>query len=238
MQAFLAILRYDVGQLAHSWVVRIWLALLIVPAIFLVVVAGSEDELASETLYVYMAAVLAPLSALAVSVIAVGAVSGENAVLADSILSRSVTRTEYISAKIVARIGTTMAVYLAVVLPFAYLTARYAVRDTSVGGVTIGLLMVAVMLVFLAALGIALSTVARNVLLAVLALLLVVIFSGVALQFLGLTWMSTTAVITALPETFRGETPVWDEVRVLAAFTALTAASIAASLWLFRTRDL
>lgn len=238
MQAFLAILRYDVGQLAHSWVVRIWVALLVVPAIFLVVVAGSEDELASETLYIYMAAVLAPLSALAVSVIAVGAVSGENAVLADSILSRSVTRTEYISAKIVARIGTTMAIYLAVVLPFAYFTARYAVRDTSIGGVTIGLLMVAVMLVFLAALGIALSTVARNVLLAVLALLLVVIFSGVALQFLGLSWLSTTAVITALPETFRGETAVWDEVRVLAVFTGLTAASIAASLWLFRTRDL
>ena len=238
MQAFLAILRYDIGQLSHSWVVRIWVVLLAVPAVFLVVVAGSEGELASETLYVFMAGVLAPLSALAVSVIAVAAVSGENAVLADSILSRSVTRTEYISAKIVARIGTTMAVYLAVVLPFTYFTTRYAVHDISIGGVTIGLLMVALMLVFLAALGIALSTVARNVLLAVLALLLVVVFSGVALQFLGLTWMSTTAVLTALPETFRGETAVWDEVRVLAVFSALTAASIAASLWLFRTRDL
>ena len=65
-----------------------------------------------------------------------------------------------------------------------------------------------------------------------------VVFSGVALQFLGLTWMSTTAVLTALPETFRGETAVWDQVRVLGVFSSLTAASIAASLWLFRTRDL
>ena len=238
MQAFLTILRYDIGQLSRSWIVRIWVVLLAAPAVFLVVVAASEDELASQMLYAYIAAVLAPLSTLAVSVIAVAAVSGENAVLADSIMSRSVTRTEYISAKIVARIGTTILVYLAIVLPFAYFTARYAERDISIGGVTIGLMMVAAMLVFLAAFGIALSTVARNVLLAVLALLLVVVVSGVALQFLGLSWMSTTAVITALPETFRGETAVWEEVRVLAVFSSLSAASIAASLWLFRIRDL
>ena len=238
MQAFLAILRYDLGQLSHSWLVRIWVALLIVPAVFLVVVAANEQELASETMAAYVGAVLVPLSGLAVAVIASAAVSSESAVIADSILSRAVTRTEYLWAKIVARIGVTLAVYLAVTLPFAYLVTRYAVPDTSAGGVVVGLLMVGSLLAFLAAAGITLSTQMRNALLAVLVLLVFVVSSGVLLQFLGLSWMSTTAVINELPNTFRGNTPVWDQIRVLMIFPALTALALAYSLWAFRRKDL
>jgi len=238
MQAFLAILRYDLGQLSHSWLVRIWVALLIVPAVFLVVVAANEQELASETMAAYVGAVLVPLSGLAVAVIASAAVSSESAVIADSILSRAVTRTEYLWAKIVARIGVTLAVYLAVTLPFAYLVTRYAVPDTSAAGVVVGLLMVGSLLAFLAAAGITLSTQMRNALLAVLVLLVFVVSSGVLLQFLGLSWMSTTAVINELPSTFRGDTPVWDQIRVLMIFPALTALALAYSLWAFRRKDL
>ena len=238
MQAFLAILRYDTGQLARSWLVRIWVALLAAPALFLVVVAANKGELASETLAAYLRAVYAPLSGIAVAVLAVGAVAGEAPVIADSILSKSVTRIEYISAKIVARLGVTLGVFLVVIVPFAYLVIRYAVPDTSTGGVVVGLFMVASLLSFLAAVGITLSIMQRNVLVAVLILLVGVVSSGVVLQFLGLTWMSATAVINELPHTFRGETPIWDEVRVLFIFVALTAAAMFSSFWLFRRKDL
>lgn len=238
MQAFFAILRYDLNQLGRSWLVRIWIALLGAPALFLVVVAANEGELASETLAAYLAAVYAPLSGIAISILAVGAVSGESGMVADSILSKSVTRTEYMSAKIVARVGIALVIYMVVMLPFAYLVIRYAVPDTSTGGVAVGLAMVALLLTFLASLGIMLSTLLHNVLLAVLLLLVGVVASGVVLQFVGLNWMSTTAVINELPRTFRGETPVWDEVRVLLVFLSLTAAAIVSSIWLFRRKDL
>ncbi len=238
MQAFLAILRYDLSQLGRSWLVRIWIALLSAPALFLVVVAANEEELASETLAAYLAAVYAPLSGIAISILAVGAVSGESGMIADSILSKSVTRTEYISAKIVARVGTALGIYVAVMLPFVYLVIRYAVPDTSTGGVAVGLAMVAVLLTFLASLGITLSTLLQNVLMAVLLLLVGVVASGAVLQFFGLTWMSTTAIFYELPRTFRGETPVWDEVRVLLVFPLLTAGAIVSALWLFRRKDL
>lgn len=238
MQAFLAILRYDMGQLSRSWLLRIWVTLLVVPAGFLVVVSATQKELASETMAAYIGAVLAPLSALAVAVITSGAVAGESAIVADSIMSRSVTRAEYLWAKIVSRIGVTLFVYLVVTVPFAYLVSRYAARDTSAAGIASGLLMVAVLLCFLAALGITLSTVMRNVLMAVLVLLVTLVSSGVLLQFLGLTWMSTTAVIERLPETFRGRTPAFDQVRVLLIFPALTAVAIVTALWSFRHKDL
>jgi hypothetical protein len=98
--------------------------------------------------------------------------------------------------------------------------------------------MVGALLTFLAALGIALSTMMRNVLMAVLVLLVLLVSSGVLLQFLGLTWMSTTAVIEGLPATFRGNTPGIEQVRVLLVFSGLTIVSIVVSLWAFRHRDL
>src|SRR5690606_16535757 len=104
MQAFLAILRYDLSQLTQSWISRIWIPLLVAPALFLVIVAASEGELASETLAAYLVAVLMPLSAVAVAVLTAGSIAGEAQIIADGILSRSVTRTEFVSAKIVARL--------------------------------------------------------------------------------------------------------------------------------------
>ena len=238
MQAFLAILRYDLGLLTRSWITRIWLPLLVTPALFLVAVAANEDELASETLAAYLAAVLIPISGLAVAVLSSGAVSGESGIIADGILSRSVTRSEYMAAKILSRLGFSAVIYLLVMIPFAYLIIRYAAPDTSIPGVIAGLLIVCLLLTFLGALGITFSTLFSNVLLAVLGLLLVVLLSGVVLQFLGLTWMSITAVVVGLPETFRGNTPVWDLVRVFLVFSSLTAAAIATSFWVFRERDL
>ena len=125
-----------------------------------------------------------------------------------------------------------------VTLPLAYLLMRYAVPDATVGGLANGLVMVCVMLAFLASLGILLSTAFRNVQLAILAVMVSVLFSGALLQFLGLTWMSTTAVLNQLPQTFRGTTTVWATLRVVIVFGALTAASITAAVWVFRRKDL
>ena len=98
--------------------------------------------------------------------------------------------------------------------------------------------MVASLFAFLAALGIALSTLFRNPQFAVIGVLLIALISGVGLQFLGLDWMSTTAVIDNLPQTFRGETSVADQLRVIVVFGALTIAAMASGVWYFRRKDL
>jgi ABC-2 type transport system permease protein len=238
MQAFLAILQYDFIQLTRSWISRIWLLLLIAPAIFWVVVANSRTELASETMAFYVTTTLAPISALAVAIIASGAISGEAGVISDSILSRSVTRTEYVAAKIISRIGFTLIVYTIVVIPFTYLIFRFAANDASLAGVTLGWFVLASLLTFLAALGIAMSITMPNVLTAVLIVLLTVVLSGAVLQFVGLSWMSTTAVINQLPQTFRGETAVWEQIRVLGTFSMLSILALIGSALVFRHKDL
>jgi ABC-2 type transport system permease protein len=238
MQAFLAILQYDFIQLTRSWILRIWLLLLIAPAIFWVVVANSRTELASETMAFYVTTTLAPISALAVAIISSGAISGEAGIISDSILSRSVTRTEYVAAKIISRIGFTLIVYTIVVILFTYLMFRFAANDASLAGVTLGWFVLASLLTFLAALGIAMSIIMSNVLTAVLTVLLTVVLSGAVLQFVGLSWMSTTAVINQLPQTFRGETAVWEQIRVLGVFSMLSILTLIGSALVFRHKDL
>ena len=238
MQAFLAILQYDFGQLSRSWISRIWLALLVVPALFLVVVADSQSELASETMARYITFVLAPISALAVAILSSGAISGESNIISDSILSRSVTRTQYVAAKIISRLGFTLLVYTVVVVPFTYLMFRYAVQDASLSGVALGWVVLASLLTFLAALGISVSVTMTAALPAAMVVLVSILVSGAVLQFLGLPWISSTAVIERLPQTFRNETAVWEQLRVLAVFSLLTIIALASSILIFRRKDL
>jgi hypothetical protein len=238
MQAFLAILRYDLNLLTRSWIVRLWVPLLVGPAIFLVVVASTQNEVASETMGVYIAAVLLPISGLAIAVLTGSAISGELNVVSDGILSRSVTRAEYLWAKIAARIGFTVTMYLLIMIPFAYLMTRYAIQDTTPAGITAGILEIGVLLIFFGAVGIMLSSTLQNTLFAVLILLVMVLSSGVLFQFLGVNWLSTTAVVQDLPITFRGGTPLWDHLRVVLVFSALTIIALLTAIWAFRTRDL
>ncbi len=238
MRAYLFLLRLDVEQLARSRLVRAWILLLVVTAGFVVVVAANEQELASETLAAYMAAVLAPLSWLVVGVLSASAVNGEASVIADSILSRAVTRRAYIWSKISARLGVFLVVYVVVTVPLAYLLLRLAKNDAEIGGIVWGLLTVAALLVFLAAFGIALSAIFRNMLTSVLTVLVVTLASGAMLQFLTVDWMSTTAVVSNLPETFRGDLSVSEQVRVLLVFGTLSVVATAAGISYFLRKDL
>ena len=83
-----------------------------------------------------------------------------------------------------------------------------------------------------------LSTVMTNVLVSVLILLLVVLTSGLLFQFLGVRWLSSTAILAELAPTIRGETSGWDTFRVIFVFTGLTTASILATFSVFKQRDL
>ena len=238
MQAFLTILKYDLGQLIHSWVLRIWLPLLIAPAFALVVIANSESELASETLAFYIWVVMAPISAIATAILSAAAITGESRIISDSILSRSVTRSEYVAAKIIARVGFTLTIYLFVIGPFAYLLTDYAVADTSIGGVISGLVLVGAMLAFLATFGIAMSVTFSSVLPAVIVVLVAMTLSGAIFQFLGLNAMSTTAIMEQLPATFRGEIDAWEHTQVLLIFVVASIAALTGAVWLFRRKDL
>ena len=239
MQAYLAILRYDVVQLAYSWLLRIWIAVLVLAAFFFVAVAASQEEKASETLAVYAALILAPVSALAVAVVGGTSVSGEAAIASDSILARSVTRTEYVAAKVTSRLATALVVLAAVMAPFAHLIVRYSSEtDTSTAGVMSGSLMVISVLLSVLAAAIALSTLLHSSYFSALIALAASALLGGALYVVGLSWLSAWGVFTDLAATFRGETATWRAGAVVATYGLACALGVTAAFTVFRRRDL
>ena len=239
MQAYLAILRYDVVQLAHSWLLRTWIALLVVAAAFFVAVAASQEEKASETLAAYVIAIVAPVSALAVAIIGGTSVSGEAAIASDSILARSVTRTEYVAAKVTSRLLIAAAVLVAVMACVSHLILRYSSEsDASPAGVIAGSLMLTAMLVAILAAAIALSTFLRNSFFSALIALAGSALIAGAFYFVGLTWLSSWGVFSHLAATFRGETAMWREIAVVAAYGLVAVLGVAAAFTVFRRRDL
>ncbi len=113
----LAVLQHDLGSLASSWLMRLWL--LLSGMLVFVVVSGNwprveDGPLIAMTLVPYL---VVPWF-LVVIMLGVGPVAGNRAEsLADGILSRPITRYEYLLASWAARVIAVLGVFLVVVVP-------------------------------------------------------------------------------------------------------------------------
>ena len=238
MQAFLTILKYDFGQLSQSWVSRIWIIVMTIPAIFLIFLANYENEFASETMAFYTATVLMPASGLAIAVLSASSINGESGIIADSILSRAITRSEYVCAKILSRIGFILITYSVIIIPFSYFMLRYGVNDSAESSVFLGWIIVGSILTSVAAFGILMSVLFASLLPAVLLVLLTVSLSSALMQFLGLDLLSISVTIQQLPEIFRGETFTSEGIQIITIFLALTAILLFPAIFIFGKKDL
>ncbi len=94
---------------------------------------------------------------LFVIALSAASVSSELGGVADSILSKAVKRYEYIASKILSRVGITLLVYGAVSTVWIIISVRAFAWEGSSVGLTTGLLLVALSLAWLAALGVFMS---------------------------------------------------------------------------------
>ena len=177
MMPYLAILRHDLGTLWASRLVRLWLAATALLTFLLV--AGNWTQFQDAPL---IASVLFPYLVFpwffVVVVLGVTPVSGSTAeALADGILSRPVSRCEYLLATWSARVAVVLGVYLVVVVPAIVVVtlAKRPVRPDAVTfyGIVSVLFVVGLVLTFLVSLGFLVGTLLRKPLLAVVVLIFV-----------------------------------------------------------------
>jgi len=203
----LAILRHDLRTLWASWLVRLWLAGAAV--LTLLLVAGNWAQLQTAPL---VASLLVPFLIfpwfLVVIVLGVTPVSGARAeALADGILSRPVTRWEYLLASWAARVLTVLGVFLAVIAP-AVLIVTLARRpvpedDVTLYGVLASLAVVGLVLIFLVSMGFLLGTLLRGPLLAVVVLVFVWYPISLILNVFSLEEFSPISLNQAIPTLLR-----------------------------------
>jgi ABC-type transport system involved in multi-copper enzyme maturation permease subunit len=172
---FLAILRYDLKTLTGSWMVRLWLAgTALLTLLILLVNWGSlpTSLLIATLLFPYL---VLPWF-LVVMILGVEPVAGSRVeVLADGILSRPVTRYEYLLAVWAARVALVLGGFLLVMVPAVILVAtanRRAPEDhVTVYGVAASLGVVGLVLTLQVSLAFLAGTVLRRPLLAIVVLL-------------------------------------------------------------------
>lgn len=132
-------------------------------------------------------------------VLAAGSVSMEAEIIADSILSRSCTRAQYICAKLLSRMLAIASVYVIYSSAVAYAVWRYAANDMTLDTIVLGIGIVGLAVLLLSALGVAMSTLFNSTVFAVIGLLLLWYVASPIFSFAGADYLSPSSLVRNLP---------------------------------------
>jgi ABC-type transport system involved in multi-copper enzyme maturation permease subunit len=207
MTPFMAILRHELRTLLASWLVRLWLVGTIVLTLLLLAGAWPNAQTALLIPGLLFPYLFFPWG-LVVMILGVNPVTGSRLeALADGILSRPITRYEYLFASWAARVVVVLAVFLVVMVPVVCLAvfAERPVPDDTVTlyGVVSTLGIVGLVLTSFVSLGFMMGTVLRRPLLSAVILVFVWILSNLILHTFSLEEFSTISLNQALPTLLR-----------------------------------
>ena len=217
MMPSLAIFDREGRDLWSSWLVRLWLAAAALMAFL--TISANWPQMPTAPL---VASLLFPFLVfpwfLLVIMLGITPVSGARLdALADGILSRPITRYEYLLACWLARVVVVLSIYLAVILPAAILLlfARRPAAEDSVNwyGLTVAISLVALVLVFQVSLGFFAGTVLRRPLLAATVLVFGWFPINLILHTFSLEEVSPISLSQALPTVLRTPWQETDEQR-------------------------
>ncbi|UCD51050.1 MAG: ABC transporter permease [Phycisphaerales bacterium] len=207
MMPYMAILRHDLRTLRASRLVRLWLG---ATALLTFLLTGSnwanfqDGTLIASLLFPYL---VFPWFFVVV-VLGVTPVSGaQTETLADGILSRPVSRLEFLLATWSARVALVFGVYLVVTVPAIVLIvlAKRPVPDDTVTvyGIVTSLAVVGLVLAFLVSLGFLAGTLLRKPLLAVVVLIFIWYPIGLILSIFSLEEFSPISLNRAISTQLR-----------------------------------
>ena len=204
----LAILRHELGSLWSGWLVRLWL--IVAGLLALLTLATGWGQLQTGIL---IGSLLFPFLVfpwfLIVMLLGISPVTGSRLdALADGILSRPITRYEYLLASWAARVVTVLAVFFLVITPcvlLAMFAKRPAVTADSVTwyGMLSAAALVSLVLTFLVSLGFLAGTLLRRPLVAAVVLFFVWYPANFVLDTLSLEEFSPITLNRALPTLLR-----------------------------------
>lgn len=207
----------DLNNMVHSWAVRIWLVLVALQAL-VTLPASMSEETPPQALANVLGTYPLIWSTFAI-VISAGAVASEAGVVADSVLSKAVTRYEYILAKMLSRVLTVLGVYLLVAVPSALLAHRYDNGELTRAGMIWGVALIGSIMMLLTSLSVTFSTIFNRTLVAMMAAWFLWYVAGGIFAVLELEYLSPLHIVENLPDILQGVYSTSDQWRTLAVFT-------------------
>jgi hypothetical protein len=209
-----AVLQTDLRQTCRSWVYRLWVLMTVVAAAGFLLYrmgihreAGIVQSAAVQCGDLFRMMVVGSLAL--VVVLAVSAISAEKGSVADSVLSRGISRYQYFLAKWHARliiVTTTFTVLaLGVLLGGYFLFKADAESDLSLVGGLAAVVAIAAVMAVIVSWGVVIGALSNGTVLGITVFWLVLYGAGFLLSFLPEPWPSPDRELTRLKFVLRGQ---------------------------------
>src|SRR5262245_45391960 len=197
-----AVLQADVHQTIRSWVYRVWVLVSLLAATgYLLYRVGLAHE----------AGIVQPASRLVsdllrwtllgsislIVVLCAGSISSERGTMADSVLSRGISRHQYFLGKWHSRLITLLGTFLVMAAAVLIASALLLHEDLSVAGCALALLTVCAVLAAIISCGVAVSAICNTTLLGVSLLWVLLYGGGFALSILPTRYLSPDRLLAA-----------------------------------------
>jgi hypothetical protein len=238
-----AVVQADMHQAVRSWVYRLWVLVSVLSAVgYLLYRVGLTHEAgivqpASGLISDLLRGTLLGSVSLIVALTA-GSISSERGTMADSVLSRGISRHQYFMGKWHSRLVTVLGTFLG--LGGACLVASLFLlhEDLSPGGSVMALLTVAALLAVVVSAGVAVSAICNNTLLGVAILWVLLYGGGFALTLMPTRFLTPHRLLRVLPYVLRGHYDAEALGQMIAASVVVSLAAAAVGLTYFGRRDI
>jgi hypothetical protein len=204
-----AVLQADIGLTLRSWVYRFWVLVSIMAAVgYLLYRFGidrgaginqSASDLISDLLRWTVFG-----SVTLIIVLTAGSISGERGTMADSVLSRGISRYQYFLGKWHARLVAVLGTFLALGLLALAASFFLLSQDLSFSGSVVALLTVSSLLAVVTTCGVTISAITNSTVLGITVLWMILYGAGFILTLLPKHFPSPNWALEHLPNILRG----------------------------------
>ncbi len=205
-----AVLQADIRQTLNGWVYRVWVLSSLLGLIGYLLYRYGVDREAGivQPASMFIADLLrwSVIGSLALVVaLACGSISSERGIVADSVLSRGISRYQYFMGKWHARLVIVVGTFMVFGLTAFLGSLLLLHEDVSLVGYGVALLTVVTLLVAVTTCGVAVSAVVNSTVLAVAVLWVVLYGSGLALTLLPSRYPTPDYALRNLPAILHGQ---------------------------------
>jgi hypothetical protein len=236
------VLQADVGQTLRSWVYRAWVLLSVAAAVgYLLYRLGADREAGmvqpASRLISDLLRWTVFVSVTLIIMLTAGSISSERGNLADSVLSRGISRYQYFLGKWHARLLTVLGTFF--LLAGLMLTGSFLLlhQDLTPHGSVAAVVTVAALLATVITWGVTISALSSSSVLGIAVLWVILYGSGFLLSLLPEPFPSPERALSRLPNILRGFYDVTALGWVVGTCLALCAAAALVGLFQFGRRD-
>lgn len=238
-----AVFQADMRQTTQSWVYRIWVLVSILAAVgYILYRFGLSHE----------AGIVQPASKLVadllrwtllgsvtlIVVLCAGSISSERGTMADSVLSRGISRHQYFFGKWHSRLVTVLATFWVLAASALIASVFLLHEDISILGGLVTLAAISALLVAVITCGVTVSAMCNSTLLGIAVLWVVLYGGGFALSLLPASYPSPARLLTALPFMLKGQYDGQMVTRLACGALGFSQAVACVGLVYFARRDI